>query len=204
MSNPQTIQVLYACPLAGLAYQEYTDVYPNLTLDTRPSMEGSGAHEPLQRAWVAVAMAFREIQGALLALTCGILNPVALPFVEEALNAPAELRAGPALFSTGRGAADTVDFDRHVWLETPQHVVDFTTFQIAPVMRSINRISPLIKGREGTWPPLICWAKRDLPKHSWGIGPAFYMPTLSRRGSAPTASLPNGSTWTRSQTRGRT
>ena len=35
-------------------------------------------------------------------------------------------------------------------------------------------------------------------------GQAFYMPTLSRRGSAPSASSPNRPTWTRSQTRGRT
>ncbi|MGA7329419.1 MAG: hypothetical protein WBX25_34295 [Rhodomicrobium sp.] len=167
---------------------EHSDLYPDLTWDNRPDMDGSGASEELQRVWVAMCMALREVQGALIAGKCLALNYAASPLVSEVLGVPVEIRVGYALFSTGKGPGDNVAFgqqwtpdkwkkafglnsdippanmDYHVWLETAQHVIDLTAFQIAPMMRDSNKAFH-IKGKEGTFPPMIYWAKRDLPAH---------------------------------------
>jgi hypothetical protein len=167
---------------------EFGDLYPDLTWEKRPDMVGSGASEELERVWVGTIMAFREIFGALIKGKCLTLNLAALPLVREVLGTPVETRTGFAMFSTGMGGSDFVEFGRrwmpdkwkriltsgtpdaaksmdfHSWLETSSHIIDLTTFQIAPAMRASNKSYP-VKGREGTWPPMIYWAKRDLPTH---------------------------------------
>lgn len=173
---------------------EVCDALPDLTWETRPNMEGSGATEALQMVWTAVVMAHREAHGAISTGQCVPINIVAQAIAEKVLGEPVELCAGFAFFATGKGPADGADFgrrhcpdkwrkalgvgapifpaehDHHVWLETKTHLIDFTTFQIAPMMRRSN-LTFSVKGAEGTWPPMIYWQKRDLPTHprdAWG------------------------------------
>lgn len=173
-----------------------SDLLPALTWETRPDMTHSGAPEDLQRAWVAVVMAYREIFGAITEGECLPLNMAAGQIVSHVLDEDVDLCGGFALFVTGKGAADSAEFGRrfcpdkwrkhlyhgvitpavpdendfHVWLETKTHVIDFTTFQIAPMMRTSNEAFP-VKGAEGTFPPMLYWAKSALPQHlreAWG------------------------------------
>ena len=163
------------------------DLLPGLCWDTRPDVTGSRAPEDLQRAWVATAMAIREIVGAVTPGRCLWLNFVARPLVENLLGEPVRLRAGFAMFVTGPGGADCswfgnqycpdkwrqgfgmplippTEHDFHAWLETETHVIDLSPFQVAPMMEDSNEHYP-IKGALGTWPPMLYWPKRELPKH---------------------------------------
>jgi hypothetical protein len=171
-----------------------TDLFPDLTWDTCPEMTHSGASEDLQRVWVAVVMASRETLGAIVQCQCLQLNSIARPLVQRVLSSRVELSAGFACFVTGPGSSDCCEFGRtwcpdkwrqrtlistpdapasgdfHAWLEDKTHVIDMSTFQIAPLMRESNETFP-IKGSEGTFPPMLYWAKRDLPSHpnqAWG------------------------------------
>jgi hypothetical protein len=194
MSIDQQRMVALLSTSEGIRAVVQTNLLSDLTRETRPDMTHSGASEDLQRAWVATVMAYREVRGAIAEGHCLAVNLVAKAMLPSVLGEDPALCAGFAFFGTGPGAADNCDFGRryrlekwrdlyqyeseaepaehdfHVWLETATHIVDFTTFQIAPMMRASNEAF-LVKGREGMWPPLICWAKRDLPKHpreAWG------------------------------------
>jgi hypothetical protein len=173
-----------------------TDLFVGLNWDNRPDMIHSLASEDLQRVWVATCMAFRELLGAVVQRQCLQLNAIAAPLLEQVLGEPIEPQAGFALFVTGNGSADSSDFGRrwcpakwrshlyrgantedgpaaadyHAWCETKSHVIDMSTFQIAPLMQESNETFP-IKGSEGTFPPMIYWPKSSLPSHpreAWG------------------------------------